>query len=115
MSNPATATLSRLRAPPRNAADDYVNLVRRATLAASSHNTQPWKFRLLPGSIVVLPDLSRRLPVVDPDDHHQYARLGCADEILLQAVSAAGLKSHFSRNRGAARRTRLTSCWWPRP
>jgi hypothetical protein len=26
------------------AARDYVNLVRYAILAASSHNTQPWKF-----------------------------------------------------------------------
>lgn len=29
-----------------NAGRDYVSLVRYATLAASSHNTQPWKFKL---------------------------------------------------------------------
>ena len=32
-----------------NAARDYVSLVRYATLAASSHNTQPWKFKPEPG------------------------------------------------------------------
>ncbi|MCY7390333.1 MAG: Tat pathway signal protein, partial [Leptolyngbyaceae cyanobacterium CAN_BIN12] len=42
-------------------------LVRYATLAPSSHNTQCWKFRLDDRSISILPDLSRRCPVVDPD------------------------------------------------
>jgi hypothetical protein len=81
-----------------NTADDYVNMVRHATRAASSHNTQPWMFTLQPSSIGILPDLSRRLPVVDPDDHHLYASLGCAAENLLQAASAAGLKGYFSHN-----------------
>ena len=79
-----------------NAARDYVSLVRYATLAASSHNTQPWKFKPEPGRIVILPDLSRRCPAVDPDDHHLYGSLGCAAENLLLAAQAAGLKGHFS-------------------
>jgi nitroreductase len=75
-----------------NAARDLVCLVQYATLAASSHNTQPWKFRLEPKRITLLPDLSRRCPEVDPDDHHLYASLGCAAENLLLAAQAAGLK-----------------------
>jgi hypothetical protein len=75
---------------------DYTNLVRYATLAASSHNTQPWKFRLERGRILILPDLSRRCPAVDPDDHHLYASLGCAAENLLLAAQAAGLRGHCS-------------------
>lgn len=71
-------------------------LVRYATLAASSHNTQPWKFQLEPGRIVILPDLSRRCPAVDPDDHHLYASLGCAVKNLLLAAQAVGLKGHYS-------------------
>jgi hypothetical protein len=81
---------------PSNAARDYVSLVRYATLAASSHNTQPWKFKPEPGRIVILPDLSRRCPAVDPDDHHLYGSLGCAAENLLLAAQAAGLKGHVS-------------------
>jgi hypothetical protein len=73
-----------------------VGLVRYATLAASSHNTQPWRFKLESGRIVILPDLSRRCPQVDPDDHHLYASLGCAAENLLLAAQAAGLKGHYS-------------------
>jgi hypothetical protein len=75
---------------------DYVSLVRYATLAASSHNTQPWKFKLEPGRISILPDLSRRCPEVDSDDHHLYASLGCAAENLLLAAQAAGLRGHYA-------------------
>ena len=71
---------------------DYTNLIRYATMAASSHNTQPWKFELVPGRITILPDLTRRCPAVDPDDHHLYVSLGCAATNLLEAASAAGFK-----------------------
>jgi hypothetical protein len=68
-------------------------LVRYATLAPSSHNTQCWKFRLGEGAISILPDLQRRCPVVDPDDHHLFVSLGCAAENLVQAAMANGLKA----------------------
>jgi hypothetical protein len=66
-------------------------LVRYATLAPSSHNTQCWKFRIDDASISILPDLSRRCPVVDPDDHHLFVSLGCSAENLIQAALANGL------------------------
>lgn len=78
------------------AVDDYTELVRYATLAASSHNTQPWKFEVAERKIVVLPDLTRRCPEVDPDDHHLFASLGCAAENLWLAAQAAGLRGHLS-------------------
>ena len=69
-------------------------LVRCATLAPSSHNTQCWKFALDANgrSISILPDLARRCPAVDPDDHHVFVSLGCATENLVQAALAHGLK-----------------------
>jgi hypothetical protein len=69
-------------------------LVRYATLAPSGHNTQCWRFRIGNRSIEVLPDLSRRTPVVDPDDHHLYVSLGCAAENLIQAARAFGYGGH---------------------
>jgi hypothetical protein len=68
-------------------------LVRYATLAPSSHNTQCWKFQLEDRTISILPDLSRRCSVVDPDDHHLYVSLGCAAENLIQAAQAQGLSA----------------------
>lgn len=69
-------------------------LVRYATLAPSSHNTQCWKFRLEDDAIAILPDLSRRCPAVDPDDHHLFVSLGCAAENLIQAALANGLQGN---------------------
>ncbi len=71
-----------------------LELVRCATLAPSSHNTQCWKFALDANgrSISILPDLARRCPAVDPDDHHLFVSLGCATENLVQAALAHGLK-----------------------
>lgn len=71
-------------------------LVRYATLAPSSHNSQCWKFRVQERAISILPDLSRRIPVVDPDDHHLFVSLGCAAENMVQAAMANGLKGEVS-------------------
>lgn len=71
-------------------------LVRLAALAASSHNTQPWKFRVGEASIAVLPDFSRRCPAVDPDDAHLFKSLGCAAENLVHAAGAQGLAADVS-------------------
>ncbi|MCU0571002.1 MAG: Tat pathway signal protein [Oculatellaceae cyanobacterium Prado106] len=71
-------------------------LIRYAILAPSSHNTQCWKFRLEDRGISILPDLSRRCPVVDPDDHHLYVSLGCAAENLSQAAKAQGLSGKIT-------------------
>ncbi|MEO8443901.1 MAG: Tat pathway signal protein [Gammaproteobacteria bacterium] len=68
-----------------------LELVRYATLAPSSHNTQCWHFRIDEQGIEILPDLARRCPVVDPDDHHLFVSLGCATENLLEAALANGL------------------------
>lgn len=76
------------RRPRRDRGDR--ELVRMATLAASSHNTQPWRFELLDSAIVIHPDLTRRCPVVDPLDAHLFKSLGCAAENLVQAAAAQG-------------------------
>ncbi|MFM7449172.1 MAG: Acg family FMN-binding oxidoreductase [Leptolyngbyaceae cyanobacterium] len=65
-------------------------LVRYATLAASSHNTQCWKFAIADQTISILPDWTRRCPAVDQDDHHLFVSLGCAAENLIQAAQAFG-------------------------
>ena len=68
-------------------------LVRYATLAANSHNTQPWRFTVDERRITIAPDFARRCPAVDPDDHHLFASLGCAAENLAHAAAAVGLRA----------------------
>ena len=87
------ATVRALRSPLHESNQQVAlpqELVRCATLAASGHNTQPWKFGLSPDTISIRPDLSRRTPVVDPDDHHLWVSLGCATENLVLAAAALG-------------------------
>lgn len=76
-------------------------LVRYATLAANSHNTQPWRFRLTDRAILVLPDLGRRLAAVDPDHHHLFASLGGAVENITVAAGGLGLRATTAFDLGA--------------
>ncbi len=75
---------------------DMRELIRFATLAPSGHNTQPWRFRVGGKGIDILPDLSRRTIVVDPDDHHLFVGLGCAGENLALAAGASGRPGDLS-------------------
>jgi hypothetical protein len=86
---------------PEGIADLERELVRYATLAPSSHNTQCWKYRLGQGSLSILPDYQRRCPVVDPDDHHLFVSLGCAAENCLQAAAAMGYHGELNLVEGA--------------
>ncbi len=70
----------------------FGELVRYATLAPSSHNTQCWTFETRRDRIVIRPDLARRCPVVDPDDHHLFVTLGCSAENIVQAASQHGYR-----------------------
>lgn len=65
-------------------------LVRYAALAPSGHNTQPWRIQVFERELAILPDFTRRTPVVDPDDHHLWISLGCAAETLAIAAHQLG-------------------------
>jgi hypothetical protein len=84
----ASAIRTPLRTTPRDR-----ELVRFATLAANSHNTQPWTFTANAGRIIIAPDFARRCPAVDPDDHHLFVSLGCAAENLSLAALSLGLRA----------------------
>ena len=72
------------------------DLIRYATLAANSHNTQPWRFKVEPRAITIVPDMARCLTAVDPDNHHLFASLGCAAENLSIAAGASGTAGTLS-------------------
>jgi hypothetical protein len=71
----------------------FKDIIHSATLAPSGHNTQPWKFAIRDNSILVFPDYSRRLQVVDPDDHALFISLGCALENLVIAANHKGFRA----------------------
>ncbi len=67
-------------------------LISRAILAPSSHNTQPWLFRISDSGIDLLADRARALPVNDPLDRELTISCGCALLNLRIAAAQAGLQ-----------------------
>lgn len=62
-------------------------LLRYAILAPSTHNTQPWKFRVTQEGIEIFGDYRRRLPVVDPGNRELLMSVGGAVFNLRVAAS----------------------------
>lgn len=62
-------------------------LIAAAILAPSSHNSQPWRFRMAHGRIDLFADRTRRLQVVDPDDRE--LTISCAAALFNLRVAAA--------------------------
>lgn len=77
---------------PRNGSleEQGAFLLRYAVLAPSSHNTQPWTFRVVDERIDVYGDLSRWLEVADSDQRELHVSVGCALENLLVAAEHFG-------------------------
>ncbi|HUH13104.1 MAG TPA: nitroreductase family protein [Longimicrobiales bacterium] len=71
-------------------ADRLRFLLRYALAAPSSHNSQPWLFRLGEGEVELRADLTRWLRVADSDQRELYLSLGCALENLLIAAEHFG-------------------------
>ncbi len=68
-------------------------LLRYAVLAPSSHNTQPWRFRLHGDAVDVFADEERWLRSADADRRELYISIGCALENLLIAGEHFGLEA----------------------
>jgi hypothetical protein len=68
-------------------------LLRYAVLAPSSHNTQPWIFRIVEDGIQVSADYSRRLLLTDPDDRELLMSVGAAITNLRVAAAQFGFET----------------------
>ncbi len=72
----------------RNA--DFQFMIEQAVKAPSGHNTQPWLFEITDVGVVISPDFTRALPVVDPSHRELFVSLGCATENLCIAAAYKG-------------------------
>lgn len=73
------------------AQDTIRSIIQQAILAPSSHNTQPWRFRVARDCIDLLADRTRALPVNDPFDRELVISCGAALLTLRAAAASAGL------------------------
>ncbi len=72
-------------------------LVSLANLAPSSHNMQPWLFRILDRTIVILPNHKLRLSVADPQAREFYITLGTVMGALKIVSQGYGLNYEYQK------------------
>ncbi len=72
------------------------DLIASAILAPSSHNTQPWIFRVTPRGLDLIADRTRALPVNDPEDRELVISCGAALFNLRVAVAERGSRAHVA-------------------
>jgi hypothetical protein len=65
-------------------------LIRYASLAPSTRNSQPWRFTVDRNVVGLWADRDRHLPAADPAGRELYLSLGCALENLVVAGECAG-------------------------
>jgi nitroreductase len=70
-----------------------LELVRAGILAASPHNTQPWRFRITNSAIELHIDTSRNVGALDPYLREEHIGMGCALENVMLAAAANGYKA----------------------
>jgi nitroreductase len=70
---------------------DLTDAVEEALQAPSVHNTQPWKWRIRPGTVELHADEDRYLDVTDPDHRDLVLSCGAALHHLQVALAARGL------------------------
>jgi len=79
--------------------NDICKILYYASLAGSSHNSQPWKAEVYgEDSIMIFADMSRQLLVVDPSSRELYISIGAFIENLNLAAANLGYKSDIKIN-----------------
>jgi len=73
-----------------DAAPGPLGLVRAAILAASPHNTQPWRFQVGAARIELFADTVRNLGAFDPYLREMHIGLGCALENMTRTARVLG-------------------------
>lgn len=101
---------------PVSASDDWRTakgvdrILLAATLAPSSHNTQPWRFRLREDGIDILGDRERTMGAADPLLRELHVSLGCAVEnaAIVAALEDTPLGVEIVRGRGGLHFAKMT-------
>jgi hypothetical protein len=91
-------------------AQDHLDLVRAAILAANAHDSQPWLFKLGANNIDLYANTVRNFGTIDPFRREMYISLGCALENLLLAAHARGLAPTLTLMRQT--KHRITKVGW---
>lgn len=84
--------------------DNIMEIIRYASLAGSSHNTQPWLVDIISDTLLhIRADYTRKLSVVDPAGRGLYISLGAFIENLCVATSSFGIEPKVYLAAGSSR------------
>ena len=87
--------------PASESTDEKIGfLLRYAILAPSSHNSQPWRFRVSGNEVDIGADESRWLDAADPTKRELYISVGCAIENLCVAAERFELEPRVEYHGG---------------
>jgi len=82
--------------------DDAYKIIYYASLAGSSHNTQPWKVEVYKkDSILIFTDMDRKLNIVDKNGRELFISLGAFTENLVEAAGYFGYSGEVKINNKA--------------
>lgn len=76
--------------------ETLMRAIEAAVMAPSSHNSQPWRFQLLPDGVDLFANRLRALPVVDPEGRELTISCGAALFHLRLALRQAGFVTEVS-------------------
>lgn len=85
------------RRPTMSQPAGLAEAIERALRAPSVHNTQPWLWRIGPGTVELHADWTRHLPPTDPDRRDVLLSCGAALHHLQVALAARGMAAQVNR------------------
>jgi hypothetical protein len=83
------------RSWPAKGAQSALTVVHAAVLAASAHDTQPWRFQIGSDRIDVYADADRHLGAMDPFRREMHLSLGCALENAVLIARSLGYAANL--------------------
>lgn len=89
------AVASELPRADATLSEKFYFAVRCAVLAPSSHNSQPWLFKVAADSLTMVMDRRRALPVVDPHDRELVISCGAALFNIRAALASLGIAAEI--------------------
>jgi nitroreductase len=75
---------------------DIAEILKCGVLAPSTHNVQPWLFKINRNSCFIIPNLKLHLKEADPDKRYLYLSIGCCLENIIIAAANFGFSTKIN-------------------
>lgn len=83
------------------------HILQYGILAPSTHNTQPWKFKIKKTHVLLMADLERKIPEADPTGRDMYISIGALLKNIVLAAGEFGVKTEIIFNKSLKNRRQV--------